>query len=566
MLHPVESMWMYFGPNTQTSAMRDHLDGAFKTATEALLFGQLDFDYIGESVLAEIGSCRDGRLEVGQMAYDAVVVPNCLTLRESTYKLLKQFRENGGTLVFAGDLPEYIDAKPSRKGKELAADSLCVPMEAYALQKALEPFSEVEILSGNGSRHTKMLYQLRQDGKDRWLFTAYGRKKERYDTEGVSKLTIKMPGQWIPILYDTMTGNICRIAYTFQDGYTYVNRTAAIHDSILLRFTGDSALAEKFPMEEEPFKKERQSQPCAAEAGKVPVTLEEPNVCLLDIFEYKIDEGAYQPLEEILRIEDKAREICGLSPKGGAAYSGAQPWTFQEETAKHRLSLRIRVESEIALDSVLLALEHPEDTRLFWNGEAAEGKELGCYVDDKIRKITLGPLKKGTNVLELSYPLGETTAVEACYLLGDFGVRLEGAFPVLTPGITQLAFGDITAQGLPFYGGNLVYHIEKEISGSGLVIHAPYYRGSLIGVAVDGQRQGILAFAPYTLQLPLIEEGKHTIDLTLFGTRVNTFGALHNCNENTTWFGPPAWRSSGDSFSYEYQPKRQGILKAPEIY
>lgn len=566
MIHPVESMWMYFGPNAQTSAMKNHLDEAFKIVTEALLFGQMDYDYIGESVLAEIGENAGKGLRVGEMVYDAIVVPNCLTLRSTTYELLKKFREAGGTLIFAGDLPEYIDAKPSDKPRELAEKSICVPLEQVALMKVLEPFTQVEILSGNGNRHGKMLYQLRQDGEDKWLFTAYGRKKERYDTEGLSKITIKMPGEWIPILYDTMTGEICQVAYTQKDGATYVNRSVAIHDSILMRFTKDRAIAESFPEEAAAFVKEKTTGVCASEARKVPVTLEEPNVCVLDIFEYKVDDGEYQPLEEILRIETAVRALCGLSPKDGTAYKDAQPWVLGDVQAEHTLSLRMKLESEVELETVALGLEHAEDTRVIWNGSQAAAEADGYYVDEQIYKIALGPVKKGVNTLEMTYPLGEATAIEACYLLGDFGVRLEGAFPVLTPKVTHLAFDDITTQGLPFYGGNLTYHIEKKTVGDGLLVHAPYYRGSLIGVTVDGKQAGNIALAPYTVTLPDVKEGSHSIDLTLFGTRVNTFGALHNCNENTTWFGPPAWRSSGDSFSYEHKPKRQGILKTPEIY
>ena len=59
--------------------------------------------------------------------------------------------------------------------------------------------------------------------------------------------------------------------------------------------------------------------------------------------------------------------------------------------------------------------------------------------------------------------------------------------------------------------------------------------------------------------------GSHKLDMTAYGNRVNTFGAVHNCNEKLTWFGPPAWRSSGVEWSYEYQLRRTGILVAPTV-
>ena len=50
------------------------------------------------------------------------------------------------------------------------------------------------------------------------------------------------------------------------------------------------------------------------------------------------------------------------------------------------------------------------------------------------------------------------------------------------------------------------------------------------------------------------------------GNRVNSFGAVHLCDENETWFGPVAWCSENEAWSYEYQLRRTGILSAPILY
>lgn len=564
MIHPVESMWMYFGTDVHTSDTRKSLDAAFAKVTEGLLFGQVDFDYIGESVLAEAGGNCGNRLMVGEMGYEAVVVAGCKTLRKTTVEYLKKFQENGGTIVFVGEVPEYMDACLSDEPKKLAEKGIKVPLEEQPLVESLERFRQAEVLTGNGTRHSKMLYQLREDGDDLWFFTCYGKKKERYDTEGTSTVTIRVKGEWIPVLYDTINGNICKVSFTQQDGWTYVNRKVSVHDSVLLKFTKNVS---PYILEEEPaFVKENTYVASAGASRKVPVTLEEKNVCLMDLFEYKVDEEEYHPEEEILRIEDIVRAKCGLSEKCGAAYSAAQPWTFGKIIPEHSLSLKCRVQSEILLESITLALEHPGDTKIIWNGKEVQSEITGWYVDEQIKTVSLGKLLEGENVLELTFPLCETTNTESCYLLGDFGVRVEGTEKIITKPVKSLAFGDITTQGLPFYGGNIVYHMEVETGEEGLAVHAPYFRGSLIGITVDGERKGSIAFAPYTFSEKEIGAGRHKVDLTLFGNRVNTFGALHNCNENTTWFGPPAWRSKGDSFSYEYQFKKTGILKAPEIY
>ena len=62
-----------------------------------------------------------------------------------------------------------------------------------------------------------------------------------------------------------------------------------------------------------------------------------------------------------------------------------------------------------------------------------------------------------------------------------------------------------------------------------------------------------------------VAKGKHTLELTVYGNRHNSFGAIHIVNEAERWFGPGVWRTSGDNWSYEYKLKRFGILKSPII-
>lgn len=64
---------------------------------------------------------------------------------------------------------------------------------------------------------------------------------------------------------------------------------------------------------------------------------------------------------------------------------------------------------------------------------------------------------------------------------------------------------------------------------------------------------------PYSLKTGRLEVGRHLIELTVYGSWVNTFGSVHNCNQKEIWIGPNAWRSSGTSWSYEYQLKPAGI-------
>jgi hypothetical protein len=186
--------------------------------------------------------------------------------------------------------------------------------------------------------------------------------------------------------------------------------------------------------------------------------------------------------------------------------------------------------------------------------------------------VKLPDIKAGTNVLELKFPYGKKVDVEACFLLGDFGVKVQETRCTLSAPVRSLAFGDISRQGLPFYGGNITYHLEAECkptAGSktgALVIEASSYRFMLLKAAVDGIDRGVIAYAPYRLRIDGLCGGARKIHITGFGCRINTFGQLHNNQrDETCWWGPNSWRSEGPAWSYEYRFWPQGVLKSPEI-
>ena len=187
-------------------------------------------------------------------------------------------------------------------------------------------------------------------------------------------------------------------------------------------------------------------------------------------------------------------------------------------------------------------------------------------MDESIGTVSLPQIEPGENLLTLKIPFGRRTSVEACYLLGDFNVRLEGCEKTLVPATSQIGFSDITSQGLPFYGGNVTYSTEIETGACDLRIHATKFRGSLIRVEVDGTSAGVIAYSPYTVEARGLTPGKHTITFKLFGNRYNTFAGLHNAHAKTTpWAGPDFWRTKDDAWCYEYLLDETGILKSPVI-
>ena len=570
-IHPIESYWLAWGPSDQTVAVREQLERNHELLTRTLLMGLIDFDFISESLLPEF--CEKGGVpfKVGQMEYDTVIVPGCHTLRSTTLERLKDFKAAGGDLIFLGECPTYVDAKESDAPKALYEASRVVNFAAADILDALEErrFVDIHITSttpvkadGNsletgtvGSRTDDLLYQLRQDNDCKWLFICYGKDPITPDVDPERVVRVTLNGVYRLEEYDTMTGEIRALPATYENGKTVIERRWYMHDSLLLRLTeGECSGTSEID--------------CRKNGGrmilhKVPVTLDEPNVMVLDMAEYAFDGGEIHPTEEFLRIDNLGRKALGVPLRKKHV---TQPYKIKPEIPTHEIYLRMKFDSEIEYAGAKLALEEPLTAKIVFNGNEIDHTPDGWYVDKCIETVRLTPIHVGENILEVTVPLGERTNLEWFYLLGDFGVRVDGCVKTITKKPEKLAFGNVVSQGLPFYTGNITYELAVNVGEEGtLSVRAEQYRGALIEVFLDGKAMGNIIFSPYTIQLTGIEPGEHRLGLKLYGTRQNGFAQLHHTLGLYFYQSPDSWYSKDSLWTYEYQLKPAGILKSPEI-
>jgi len=559
-IHPIESYWLHWGPTEQTQARREQLEAQFKKTLEILLSHNIDFDYICENELPGLCSRGENPLRVGEMAYEAVLVSGCETLRATTVERLEAFREAGGLLVFAGGCPTHVDAQKSDRVKVLGGKSRCVEFDELQMVGALKEMQDLEIFRADGSVETGIIYQRRIDGDKEWLFLCNSKKPDSPDHELNGVLRFKLRGTYGMRLFDTMSGQVEEFPVTYQDGYTIFKRKWYMHESLLLELKKTEAVASD-------------GCPCAGTnnpltagkpaiiMGEVPVTFDEPNMYLLDMAEYSVDGEHFLAEEEILRLDNGVRTMLGYPLRRKEVL---QPYMIAPEKIRKFVALRFRIPSEIALEQVELGLEDFDKVEITWNGEAVAAVSTGWFVDTCIQKVALPGLKAGENILTVKIPMGQRTNLEYMYLLGDFGVQVKGSKKVIVSPVRTLGFSDIVPQGLPFYTGNINYHFDLLTDGA-FSVRVPRYRGALVKVYVDGAEKGTVMFSPYVLEICDVEPGVHHVEVKLYGTRQNGFAQLHHTPGVWFYQSPNSWRSDGDLWSYEYQFKEAGILKSPEI-
>ena len=119
--------------------------------------------------------------------------------------------------------------------------------------------------------------------------------------------------------------------------------------------------------------------------------------------------------------------------------------------------------------------------------------------------------------------------MEAMYLLGKFGVRLEGRTTILTELPEKLHVGDVVAQGLPFYGAGIRYilkNIDPNLKNQRVFLDTEGFEAAVIKVSQNNAEK-IIAAKPYALEITEYIYSEKEIYVDFILTRRNTFGPLH---------------------------------------
>jgi hypothetical protein len=593
-IHPIESSWMEWGPESQTGGTRAGQDRRFVELAHWLVRGQIDFDFLSECLLASEGSVAGSELFMGGASYEAIIVPNLRTVRRSTLDLLVEFSRTGGTVFVIGEAPSYVDGLADDSVEDiLRSIAESVAFEKDAVLACLARFSDVEVRRPDNRSAENLVYQLRHDGECSWLFMCHLEHPANPQDVSVEEYMLSVRGAYRVTLFDTQDGTTAavdsRVVDAKGEAWTRLRLAIAAHDSVLLQLhpvDGSHANEQDMQTAETGLadgKRERDGdslQPLTASSavrlilrcsGRIafpePVgyRLSEPNVLLLDRGEWRLDGDRWQKEEEILRLDSEARRRLGWPERGGAM---AQPWAEPDETDEersnpHAVTVRYTVVLKVALTGAMFALERPDSAVVRLDGDELPIVIGGYWVDESIRTIALPALSAGRHVIEVTNTITRRAGLEWSYLLGDFGVRLEGRTPSVTERPERLLWGDTTAQGLPFYAGNITYEVELPVTTAGLLIGVQVadFASPVLELGRPDGAMGTIYMAPYALELQAGLSG--TLLLTAYGNRHNAFGPVHCPREKVKWYGPQAWRTTGDEWSDEYCVIPFGVLSAP---
>lgn len=595
-IHPIESMWLLQRKACDKDPAVQALNMLLPRLRDMLLQQHLDFDYGSEDIMARHGRITLGvqgpELRIGRAAYRAALVPPLTTIRRSTLDLLRRFRKAGGTVVFAGDPPPYVEAQPSRDPINLARACVRMSLTESALASALEPTCRrISIRTPRGREIPSALYLLREDRKAFYLFicntshSAAQFKRDQYNDVMVRDRIQAYPEVQIagfadcagaPQEWRPEDGRITEArAHRNPAGQWVMETSLERLASRLFVIPKKSVTGVAPPV---PALRERTVRPLKVKAWNI--QLSEANGLVLDRPRYRIGGGAWQPPTEILRVDRAARSALGIPFRGGDM---VQPWAQKKarerKTIPVELLYSIHVET-VPAGAVELALEHPERFKISLNSRPLDTRQSReWWADRSLRKLSLdaAQLHPGNNELRFLCDYDANSGLELCYLRGDFGVKVQGTQATITPPVKSLKIGDWVKQGLAFYAGHVTYRTNVKLpwrKDAHVFLRLPAFRGVGARVFVNDRPAGVLAWPPYETDITALVKSAQSarrapravkLGIEILGHRRNSHGPLHHAEKWPIWTGPSEFIATGGKWCEDYQLVPCGLMKPPEL-
>lgn len=578
-INPVESVWAQVYPGwasilASRSEKVDRLEKMYSDLFYHLCNEKIDFDYADEDMLGRLGGVlgKDGstRIKLGNAAYSAVLISGMTTIRSSTLSLLEEFVSHGGTVLFAGDVPEYENALPSNRSVALAQKACCVKWEENELEEKLQAVlgRRISVADSKGEPLANVWVQeYRMNGKSVFFFLNMDREHGFEKTEIIIRDKDRENALKMVSRLDCRTGSICSVdcAYT-EEGFTLH------HDFVkggeLLLILDDCEVTSGHRDASENAGSQNAPQPTEIKPGDFRYARKDRNICVFDLARWRMNDEPWQPEEEILKIDRAVRGKCGLHPRGGAMI---QPW-YDEKFNNDRQSQPL-CHLDLCYDfyvdqfpqELFLAMEAPEMWEVYLNGHLLTSVSDVFWVDKCYKLLTIEPalLIPCLNSLLLKCVFTRQHNLEALYLLGDFGVYLDGNTKHIGHMPHRLAYGDIQGQGMPFYSGGLEYsYTLPEVCGKyPFKVSVGSFKGAFVRVTTS-QESTVLPWPPYEYVFKPCS-GELTIEI--FVTRRNTFGPLHQVPLYSQWYAPENFTWSDDRFTYQYNLVENGLFEPPSI-
>jgi hypothetical protein len=554
-LEPTTSAWLLEradGPREELEAM----GASFQAFITDLSLNQVEYDLGCERTLLDHGRIEGGKFVVGERAYDLVLLHHtCSNLTGKTFSLLKDFRDEGGSLLLAGGAPKFLDGRESEEMRAFFHEEIETPQDSLLVEgkdtsKAL--IAQDELIGFLNERYAEVEFSPQPGGK---LFHQY----RSQDKEGVLFLCNTSPDQNASGIWEAEgrgvmglnleTGEKETVPHEVENGRVQVKFLLPPAGSLLYLITsGETEKKEERPLEFKNLSVELTGIQRLA-----------PNPLPIDYLDYQVGEQKGESVF-FFKAQQAIYQAHGLAQN---------PWDrsvqFKDETLAldssfdtstgFQVSYPFVIEGFESAPSLSIWVEQPERYSVTLNaGAAPDSTEPTVDAAFKVLHFRQGA-SVGENRLQLkASPFSVHHEVEPIYVTGAFALESREKGWALVPE-KELGYGSWREQGMPFYSDAVRYSYALSLSGEEEIVRVslPNWKGVVAAVSVDGKPAGLIGWQPFERSLKVSGAGSHTLEVDVYGSLKNLYGPHHgNPDLGAAWpsgflnapeTGPPAGES-----------------------
>ena len=473
LIHPQTTAWLLFDGNGENELIAEY-DVKFNTYIDELEKKHIIFHLGDELIMEENARVEGNKFVIGNQKYTTVVLPPHLVLFESTEKLLKEFKNNGGIVL---ENTEDIKAFDIVNDERIVyTKRIFDDFDLYYFVNTSDEKVNVKISCGNyildiitGEKKT-LNNNVVFEPSGSLVVLDYHKANEKTADENKEYQKIDISGEWDIILNDYNAITLDKCQYSFDGEVIEENGPViSIQDKAC-------ALGRKVRIDM------KYTVKVDFVPNEVFLVCETP-----EIFEIKVN-GKKMPNKESGYYRDRAFKKLNLS---GYLKKGN--------------------------NEILVSCDFEQSKTVYENLEKAK------VFESELNKLTYDM------EIESMYIVGDfSVRTDGEFTMLDRNaVRYSGDF-VITKPKHNIRLQNIEQQSFPFFNGKIVLSKTFDLKKGNYKLEFGKKLASLVSVKVNGEEVGEIAWKPYSLDItPFIKNGKNTIELTVFASLRNLLGPHH---------------------------------------
>ncbi len=519
-IHPMESIWCtysaYEDRNGNVKNIEEH-DRILNDLTLLLLKEKIDFHFGDEEILSKHARVENGKMIVGEMEYENVILPKCTCLRKSTLALLDQFAETGGNPILAiSKLPDMIEGE--KRKIELKNTVLYRNASLAVTQLKTHIKAEILITDTLTKQNAQNVWCSHKTNGDEDLFFVINTDPKR-ETE----CEIWIHSEKVPYLVDLNSGGYFSVPYQKTDSGIRINGIFAPAGSALFTLSRDTIPCQKkktffdcgFSL----------SDFCANHAlAPDQVELSENNVLPLATVSLWLNRKKVAERAHVSHIHHN----YFYNMPDGTEFIAQYPF-FAEELPDGRLYAAIECADHLKSIEINGKTVLPSENGTYFKDISFRPVDITDYVRQGENQIQICGIKIN-NVTGIGFHKGlksangyRPTEIEAIYLFGNFYVNNidNQQFTIKKPQ-KICHYKNITEDGYPFYAGRLKYTFN--MSGTGKkAIRLNCASCACAKISINGKEKHVLFTSPFIFEADLTKD-KNIVEVEIATTLYNMTG------------------------------------------